>query len=343
MKPFILLIFLSLSIVTGCAAVLLGVGAGIGTFAYINGKLIRTYESEYHRTVRASRETLKSLKIPIKEEVSDELKTIIKAARPDGTPVTIEVARRDRNHTEVSVRTGGIGVRDKEVSMQIQGLINEKLAQSTGAASKYNTYSTKKDSPAATQKDTAPVVVNISEPEITTKKDSPAATQKDTAPAVVNIPEPEITTAKPEKNHASQIIQTEPPLEIKNQSKIRTSPKKENIQNNSNFVIYFDHDSNELSNNAIEKLDWVAQVLIEHADSQITVIGFSDSSGPTYYNKMISESRANTVKIYLIGKGAETSQIRIVGRGARNFIGNNATEEGRRLNRRVEIEFNRLY
>jgi outer membrane protein OmpA-like peptidoglycan-associated protein len=53
---------------------------------------------------------------------------------------------------------------------------------------------------------------------------------------------------------------------------------------------------------------------------------------------MISEIRANAVKSYLIGKGIAPARIMALGHGSQKFIGSNNTEDGRRLNRRVEIE-----
>ena len=112
---------------TGCAAALIGVGAGIGTAAYINGKLLKTYKSEYHKTVQASVTTLENLKIPIDEQTSDELKTSIKATRPDGTPVRVDIVRIEENLTEVGVRVGSIGLWDSKVSSQIHNMIKDYL------------------------------------------------------------------------------------------------------------------------------------------------------------------------------------------------------------------------
>ena len=63
--------------------------------------------------------------------MSDELKTVINAQRFDGTPVSIEVVRINRNLTEVSVKTGNGVVLDKRVSTQIHEFINENLMQQT--------------------------------------------------------------------------------------------------------------------------------------------------------------------------------------------------------------------
>ena len=113
-------------------------------------------------------------------------------------------------------------------------------------------------------------------------------------------------------------------------------------RDNENIVIYFNHNSNDLSEESKQKLEEIAKVLIGNPHSHISVKGFSDSSGSDSYNKLISENRAAVAKVYLIGKGAKSSQIDIEGLGARNFIGSNKTEEGRKLNRRVEINFVRV-
>jgi outer membrane protein OmpA-like peptidoglycan-associated protein len=55
---------------------------------------------------------------------------------------------------------------------------------------------------------------------------------------------------------------------------------------------------------------------------------------------MISEIRANAVKSYLIAKGIAPARMTAFGHGSQKFIGSNKTEQGRRLNRRVEIELN---
>ncbi|MEJ2102898.1 MAG: DUF3568 family protein, partial [Desulfobacterales bacterium] len=91
-----------------------------------------TYNSDYQTTVQASADALKNIKIPILEEVGDELKTKFLARRADGTPVTVEVTRVDLNFTQVSVITGSgiLGVLDTQISDQIQGFIRRRLSRS---------------------------------------------------------------------------------------------------------------------------------------------------------------------------------------------------------------------
>jgi outer membrane protein OmpA-like peptidoglycan-associated protein len=103
------------------------------------------------------------------------------------------------------------------------------------------------------------------------------------------------------------------------------------------LTIYFDQDSNDLFKNEVLKLNKIAETLIVQPDLRLTLNGYADPSGPTDYNRMISESRASTVKMYLVGKGVDPLRISVIGHGAKDFVASNASQEGQRQNRRVEI------
>jgi outer membrane protein OmpA-like peptidoglycan-associated protein len=105
------------------------------------------------------------------------------------------------------------------------------------------------------------------------------------------------------------------------------------------LTIYFETDSNALLKNEIVKLDEIAGTLARQPELKLTLNGYSDASGSQQYNRMISESRAMSVKMYLMGKGIDHFRITIVGHGARKFVSGNTREADRRLNRRVEIDF----
>jgi OOP family OmpA-OmpF porin len=77
-----------------------------------------------------------------------------------------------------------------------------------------------------------------------------------------------------------------------------------------------------------------------NSEARIKIKGYTDSFGAYSYNIMISEQRANTIKNYLIAKGVTPGSMTALGLGPRDFVAGNESEEGRRLNRRVEIEYN---
>jgi general secretion pathway protein A len=106
-----------------------------------------------------------------------------------------------------------------------------------------------------------------------------------------------------------------------------------------NVNIQFDINSNEIENTSYATLDNIAAYLMNHPEIKIFVRGYTDNSGPPGYNESVSRFRANAVKSYLIGKGAYPNNIEVFAMGAANPIANNNTYEGRKRNRRVEIEF----
>lgn len=110
-----------------------------------------------------------------------------------------------------------------------------------------------------------------------------------------------------------------------------------NFYKNLKLTVYFDVNTNNITGKETEKLDHFLENLDRGPNERIIVIGYSDASGGISYNKMLSLNRAKTVQMYLIGKGVSGKHIETYGYGPLNFVSTNATEEGRRLNRRVEI------
>jgi general secretion pathway protein A len=105
------------------------------------------------------------------------------------------------------------------------------------------------------------------------------------------------------------------------------------------FVLYFKHNSNEIREKEVAKLDRIVEFMTKNPETKIEVKGYTDSLGLLDYNLHISDLRANIIKIYLTNRGIHNSRIKAKGLGPENPIASNETLEGRRLNRRVEIEF----
>lgn len=309
LKTAVLVLLLGVFVLQGCAVAIIGIGAGAGAVAYFNGKLTKTYESDYHETVRAGKATLQKLKIPITETVGDELKTQIRAKRTDGTPVTIEVVRIDQRFNEVSVRTGNVGVWDREVSEQIHGYIDARLGGAVVAYEKPPEGQGAQEAPAAAETE------EIIEEDL--------AENSAPAPAPAAAPAP----VQPEASPAP----VSPNLEAKRLKAAR-------MLVDSAFHIFFEKDSNALTPKSMEKLNRIYGIVSRNAAARLTLNGYSDSWGKPSYNQMVSELRANTVKSYLIGKGVDPSRMTAVGHGSGNAITSNRTAEGRKMNRRVEIE-----
>ena len=127
--------------------------------------------------------------------------------------------------------------------------------------------------------------------------------------------------------------------------KIQNEPSPKDIQPKLDLAhiekisVYFKHNSNDLPDKAYQTLDRIAVAIAENPNIKISIKGYTDSTGELSYNMSISNFRANIIKSYLVGKGIRSSRITAVGLGPENPIASNDTAEGRRQNRRVELEF----
>jgi len=116
------------AVTSGCAVALLGVGAGAATAAYVTGELTEIYESGFAAAVQASTDALGALKMAEVERDGDDRQTLLKARHSDGSPVEINIERIDAKRTRIGVRTGHVGVWDRQASRGIHDMIGERLA-----------------------------------------------------------------------------------------------------------------------------------------------------------------------------------------------------------------------
>ena len=84
-------------------------------------------------------------------------------------------------------------------------------------------------------------------------------------------------------------------------------------------------------------LDRAVEVLKRYPDIRMEVSGHTDSRGKADYNRDLSQRRADSVKLYLISKGIDSSRLMSVGYGLDRPIADNLTESGRSKNRRTEF------
>jgi outer membrane protein OmpA-like peptidoglycan-associated protein len=102
-------------------------------------------------------------------------------------------------------------------------------------------------------------------------------------------------------------------------------------------TLHFLHDSTELKAESKGLLEAAAEALLARPDLHIELAGFTDSSGEEAYNRDLSRRRAEEVLNYLVSKGIASGRLTAEGYGESQPIGDNLTEEGRAMNRRVEF------
>ncbi|MCB1985032.1 MAG: OmpA family protein [Burkholderiales bacterium] len=84
-------------------------------------------------------------------------------------------------------------------------------------------------------------------------------------------------------------------------------------------------------------LDSFAATLMQNQNTQVTIVGHTDSSGSDTINNPLSINRATSTRDYLVQRGVPYHRIQIDGRGSYEPIASNDTPAGRTMNRRVEI------
>jgi len=129
MKRFtnLLILVCSLSVLYGCAAVLLGAGVvGIGAYTYIEGDLVREYPLSYSRAWDATNSALENLQISISNSMDEGGQGKIEAVRKDGEKVVIKINDVGQKVSIITVRVGMLGDRS------IAESIHEAIASVSG-------------------------------------------------------------------------------------------------------------------------------------------------------------------------------------------------------------------
>lgn len=101
--------------------------------------------------------------------------------------------------------------------------------------------------------------------------------------------------------------------------------------------VNFGNDQAVLNAEAMAVLDEAAESLKQWGDVKVEVAGHTDSSNSDAYNLVLSQRRADAVRIYLIGKGIAADRLTAKGYGESSPVVGNDTTEDRAKNRRVEL------
>src|SRR5215212_5003128 len=101
--------------------------------------------------------------------------------------------------------------------------------------------------------------------------------------------------------------------------------------------VLFAFDQSDLSSNAESSLNKLSNILQKYPETDIVIIGHTDSKGSDSYNQNLSERRANSVSYYLRNHNISAARVTVKGMGETDPVASNDTDEGRSLNRRVEF------
>lgn len=99
----------------------------------------------------------------------------------------------------------------------------------------------------------------------------------------------------------------------------------------------FEFNSTTLDEETTDYLDELARALQDNPELKIKLVGHTDNIGSEKFNQRLSINRAETLKDYLVEKGVDGERITAEGKGMKEPLNKNETDEDRAKNRRVEL------
>jgi hypothetical protein len=102
--------------------------------------------------------------------------------------------------------------------------------------------------------------------------------------------------------------------------------------------VFYEVDSWQLKKESMAELNKLSNLLKENKDLKIEIGGYTDATGSDEYNLSLSEKRALSVVDFLVSNGISHERLKYKGFGNTSPVGDNVTYEGRKLNRRTEVQ-----
>lgn len=101
--------------------------------------------------------------------------------------------------------------------------------------------------------------------------------------------------------------------------------------------VLFDTDAASLKARGVRDLEKLSSLMAQHPGRRLLIEGFTDSTGTTEHNQLLSRRRADAVMAVLVQSGVARSRIDTHAYGEAYPVSGNGDAQGRSLNRRVEI------
>jgi outer membrane protein OmpA-like peptidoglycan-associated protein len=102
--------------------------------------------------------------------------------------------------------------------------------------------------------------------------------------------------------------------------------------------LLFDTNKTIIKNTSVESLEDLYKLLVDNPKIKIMITGHTDNVASDAYNLKLSEGRAKAVYDEMVRRGIDPKRMKWQGKGEREPIDTNKTEEGRAANRRVEFK-----
>ncbi len=125
--------------------------------------------------------------------------------------------------------------------------------------------------------------------------------------------------------------------EMKQEVSVGELEKQLNKEGFLTFYIKFDTGKADIKPESQGSIDQIASLLKLMAGLKVNIEGHTDNVGTPESNKKLSEERAKSVMAAVVAKGIAANRMTAVGQGQDKPVADNRKEEGRALNRRVEV------
>ncbi|MBU0675940.1 MAG: OmpA family protein [Proteobacteria bacterium] len=142
------------------------------------------------------------------------------------------------------------------------------------------------------------------------------------------IPKPVIKA--PEPKPVAEVLEI-PEIEEETVASAKLAPIRMNN-------IFFEFNKAELLQESYMELERWVRFMKENQGIRMQIFGNADNVGTDEYNQKLSEKRAKSVAQYLANQGIDLGRMEAIGYGESRPVASNDTEEGRQLNRRVEVK-----
>jgi len=156
-------------------------------------------------------------------------------------------------------------------------------------------------------------------------------------PEIIEIVEDPVVIKEPVIIVEDTIEVTEEVIEIVIEKPVEKIILPEPIEYN--FTIFFDSDSDVLSESSVNIISEIYQLLSSDTDYTVVLGGHSDSDGNESYNLALSERRTTKVFNKLLDSGISADKFNIIFYGEANSLDDKLTDEGKGNNRVVTVRF----
>ncbi|MFJ9406098.1 OmpA family protein [Streptomyces sp. NPDC101393] len=170
--------------------------------------------------------------------------------------------------------------------------------------------------------------------------DPPGVTENSSPPVAIDAGDPDLRMVQGAKLAPSKVLNIKSIVETDDGSE-RRQDTNDNVTFALQAEVLFGKDSAKLSPDALSRIAAIAAEIKKQNARSLRVFGFTDNLGSAGHGLTLSKDRANAVQEELAKDLGSSVSFQIRGYGEQYPIADNATEEGRKKNRRVEVSFPR--